>query len=56
MKVHTYLRLLHLVLGVHLCDDFIHVGLQDHPTHHHLRQNVVNLADQMGIRELNIFT
>lgn len=39
----TYLRLLHLVLGIHLCDDFVHVGLQDHPTHHHLRQNVVDL-------------
>lgn len=39
----TYLRLLHLVLGIHLCDDFVHVGLQDHPTHHHLGQNVVDL-------------
>lgn len=39
----TYLRFLHLVLGIHLCDDFIHVGLQDHPSHHHFCQNVVDL-------------
>lgn len=39
----TYLRLLHLVLGVHLCDDLVHVGFQDHPSHHHLCQNVVHL-------------
>lgn len=39
----TYLRFLHLVLGIHLCDDFIHVGFQDHPSHHHFCQNVVDL-------------
>lgn len=39
----TYLRLLHLVLGIHLCDDLVHVGFQDHPSHHHLCQDVVHL-------------
>lgn len=40
----TYLRLLHLVLGIHLRDDLIHVGFQDHSPHHHLCQNVVHLG------------
>lgn len=49
----TYLRLLHLVLGVHLCDDLVHVGLQDHPSHHHLCQDVVDLrnARHFKVRE-----
>lgn len=49
----TYLRLLHLVLGVHLCDDLVHVGLQDHPSHHHLCQDVVDLrnAGHFKVRE-----
>lgn len=49
----TYLRLLHLDLGVHLCDDLVHVGLQDHPSHHHLCQDVVDLrnARHFKVRE-----
>ena len=39
----AYLRFLHLVLGVHLHDDLVHVGLQNHATHHHLCQDVVDL-------------
>lgn len=42
----AHLRLLHLVLGVHLRDDFIHVGLQHHSAHHHLCQNVVDLRER----------
>lgn len=40
----AYLRLLHLVLSIHLRDDFVHVGLQDHAAHHHLCQDVVDLG------------
>lgn len=48
----AYLRLLHFVLSVHLCDYLIHVGLQDHAAHHHLCQNVVNLRN---MRFTNIY-
>lgn len=51
--VHAHLRLLHLVLGVHLHDDFVHVGLQDHSAHHHLRQNLVDLKQETSRPRVN---
>lgn len=42
----THLCLLQLALGLHLCHNLVHVGLQHHAAYHHLLQDVVNLRGQ----------
>lgn len=42
----THLRLLHAILHLHLCYNFIHVGLQHHASHHHLLEDVMDLQRQ----------
>lgn len=45
---HSYLRFLQFILSINLSDNFIHIGLQNHSTHDHFSQYIMDLKEAKG--------